>query len=231
MRLRGVFVAGTDTGVGKTFVSTGLARAAVAEGRRLAVMKPVAAGAEPTPAGLRNDDALALIAAAGSTAPYELVNPYCLPHPVSPHIAARAAGVRIEPAVVRESAQRLAASGDWLLVEGAGGWHAPIGEHETMADLARALDLPVLLVVGLRLGCLNHARLTHDAIRRDGLPFAGWIGNAIDPAMAHLDENLAWLSQRFGEPFALVPWQAAGAACGSARTLPLATASRRLMQL
>ncbi len=231
MSLRGLFVAGTDTGVGKTFVCAGLAMAAVAEGRRLAVMKPVAAGAEATPAGLRNDDALALIEAAGSTAPYEQVNPYCLSTAASPHIAAQAAGVRIDAAVVRDAAQRLAANGDWLLVEGAGGWHAPIGEHDTMAEVARALGLPVLLVVGLRLGGLNHALLTHDAIRRDGLPFAGWIGNGIDPAMVHLEQNVAWLSRRFGEPFALLRWQAAGAASRSARTTLLATASRRLMQL
>jgi len=231
MTLRGVFVAGTDTGVGKTFVSTGLARAAVADGRPLAVMKPVAAGADATPAGLRNDDALALIDAARSTAAYEDVNPYCLPLAASPHIAAAAAGLRIEPAVVQRAAQRLAAAGEWLLVEGAGGWFAPIGERETMADVARALGLPVLLVVGLRLGCLNHALLTHEAIRRDGLRFAGWIGNAIDPGLTHADANLAWLRQRFGEPFALVPWQGGGTASREDAATRLTTASRRLMQL
>jgi dethiobiotin synthetase len=231
MTLRGVFVAGTDTGVGKTFVSTGLARAAVADGRRLAVMKPVAAGADATPAGLRNDDALALIDAARSTAAYEDVNPYCLPLAASPHIAAAAAGLRIEPAVVQRAADRLAAAGEWLLVEGAGGWFAPIGERETMADVARALGLPVLLVVGLRLGCLIHALLTHEAFRRDGLRFAGWIGNAIDPGLAHADANLDWLRQRFGEPFALVPWQGGGAASGEDAATLLTTASRRVMQL
>jgi dethiobiotin synthetase len=231
MSLRGVFVAGTDTGVGKTFVSAGLARAAVADGRRIAVMKPVAAGADPTPAGLRNDDALALIAAAGSTAPYGDVNPYCLPTAASPHIAAALAGCRIEPAVVVEAARRLAGGGDWLLVEGAGGWHAPTGPGETMADLARALGLPVLLVVGLRLGCLNHAQLTRQAVARDGLAFAGWIGNVIDPAMAHLDANIDWLRERFGEPFALLPWQGGGTPDDASSGTRLATASRRLSQL
>ncbi len=231
MSLRGVFVAGTDTGVGKTYVSTGLAMAARADGRRIAVMKPVAAGAIATPAGLRNDDALELMAAAGSTAAYEQVNPYCLPEAASPHIAAQSAGRRIDAAVVLDAAQRLAANGDGLLVEGAGGWHAPIGERDTMADLARALGLPVLLVVGLRLGCLNHALLTHEAIHRDGLDFAGWIGNAIDPAMTHLDENVAWLSRRFGEPFALLPWQPGSATSRAARAALLATASRRLFQV
>ncbi len=231
MTLRGVFVAGTDTGVGKTFVSTGLARAAVADGRPLAVMKPVAAGAAATPAGLRNDDALALIAAARSTAAYEDVNPYCLPLAASPHVAAAAAGLRIEPAVVRGAAQRLTNAGEWLLVEGAGGWCAPIGGRETMADVARALELPVLLVVGLRLGCLNHALLTHEAIRRDGLRVAGWIGNVVDPGMAQVDANLEWLRERFGEPFALLPWQGADGASPALAATLLATASRRVMQL
>jgi dethiobiotin synthetase len=229
--LRGIFVTGTDTGVGKTFVSTGLARAAVADGRPLAVMKPVAAGADPTPAGLRNDDALALIDAARSTAAYEDVNPYCLPLAASPHIAAAAAGARIDTAVVRHAAQRLAATHEWLLVEGAGGWYAPIGERETMADVARTLALPVLLVVGLRLGCLNHALLTQQAIQRDGLRFAGWIGNVIDPAFEHLDANLSWLRERFGEPFALVPWQGGRATPTAPAAGLLATASRRVMQL
>ena len=231
MTLRGVFVAGTDTGVGKTFVSAGLARAAIADGRRLAVMKPVAAGADATPAGLRNDDALALIEAARSSAAYADVNPYCLPLAASPHLAAAAAGLRIDTSVVRRAAQRLGAAGEWLLVEGAGGWYAPISDRESMADVARALGLPVLLVVGLRLGCLSHARLTHEAIERDGLRFAGWIGNALDPPLAQADASLAWLRQRFGEPFALVPWQAGGRASPETAATLLATASRRVMQL
>ena len=148
--------------------------------------------------------------------------------------------MRIETAVVRQAAQRLAARGDWLLVEGAGGWHAPIGEHGTMAELAIGLGLPVLLVVGLRLGGLNHARLTRDAIRRDGLPFAGWIGNAVDPAMTHLGENVAYLSRPFGEPSALVAWRAPdnpsdradparrrrGAGCNSSRPKCASSVSR-----
>ena len=230
LALRGVFVAGTDTGVGKTFVGAGLVAAAVRDGRRVAVMKPIAAGAEQTPAGWRNEDALALMAAAGTTAPYADVNPYCLPDPVSPHIAAAAAGVEIEVARLRDAATRLATDVDWLLVEGAGGWRAPIGEHETMADVARALALPVLLVVGLRLGCLSHAQLAHAAIRADGLRFAGWIGNQVDPAMAHTAENIAWLTRAIGEPFALVPWSAPGHAPSETLGNVFATASRRLMQ-
>lgn len=228
---RGVFVAGTDTGVGKTFVSTGLVAAASRDGRRIAVMKPIAAGADPTPEGLRNDDALALIAAARSTAPYADVNPVCLPLPASPHIAAAEAGVRIEVAPLRAAAQRLATAADWLLVEGAGGWLAPIGGRETMADVARALGLPVLLIVGLRLGCLNHAQLTHAAILAAGLPFAGWIGNQVDPRMARLPENVDWLTQAFGEPLAVLPWGTSDGAAADAFREAFATASRRLMQL
>jgi dethiobiotin synthetase len=231
MTLRGVFVAGTDTGVGKTFVSAGLAAATVRAGHRVAVMKPVAAGADRTAAGLRNEDALALMAAAGSTAPYEDVNPWCLPTPVSPHIAAAEAGVRIDVAALPATAARLAQGADLLLVEGAGGWRAPIGPRETMADVARALGLPVLLVVGLRLGCLNHAQLTHEAIRADGLRFAGWIGNQLQPDMPRVAENVAWLTRAFGEPFALVPWTAAGQRDGDALRDAFATASRCLMQL
>jgi len=229
--LRGLFVAGTDTGVGKTWVSTGLALAARAEGRGLAVMKPVAAGADATPDGLRNEDAVDLIEAAASDARYEDVNPYCLSSPMSPHLAAAEAGVCIDPAVIRSAAGRLTAAGEWLLVEGAGGWRAPISDLETMADVARALGLPVLLVVGLRLGCLNHTLLTCEAIERDGLTFAGWIGNVLEPDMRALEANVAWLAKRCGEPFALLPREAPGAGSASARAASLASASRRLMQL
>ncbi|MCC6171388.1 MAG: dethiobiotin synthase [Gammaproteobacteria bacterium] len=229
--MRGVFVAGTDTGVGKTFVGAGLVAAAARDGRRVAVMKPVAAGAEPTPAGWRNEDALALMAAAGVTAPYADVNPYCLPEPVSPHIAAATAGVKIEVARLRDAAARLATDVDWLLVEGAGGWRAPIGEQETMADVARALGLPVLLVVGLRLGCLNHAQLAHAAIRADGLRFAGWIGNQVDPAMARTTENVAWLTRAIGEPLALMPWSAPRQRPSDALQDAFTSTSRRLLQL
>ena len=230
MSLRGVFIAGTDTGVGKSCVSAGLARAAVADGQRVEVMKPVAAGAELTPQGLRNDDALELMAAAGSHANYEDVNPFCLSLAASPHVAAAEAGMRIDTGEIRRAAERLAA-GRWLLVEGAGGWYAPIGAQDTMADVALALALPVVLVVGLRLGCLNHAQLSVEAIRRGGLRFAGWIGNAIDPGMGRMDASVDWLSERYGDPFALLPWLDPSERLGSRPAELLATASRRLLQL
>lgn len=193
-----LFIAGTDTEIGKTWATTRLAAAARRSGRRVAVCKPVAAGAEYSPGGWRNDDALALIAAAGRDAAYELVNPWCLPLPASPHLAARAAGVRITLEPIVAAATTLGREADWLLVEGAGGWLAPIDDERTMADVAVALGLPVVLVVGLRLGCLNHAMLTAAAIRDSGLPLAGWIGNRIDPGFGLCRENVDTLSQRLG---------------------------------
>ena len=193
---RGVFVAGTDTEVGKTHVATALIRALARLNVRVAGMKPVAAGAVTTAAGSRNEDALALAGAAKVGAPYDLINPYCLPAAVSPHLAAADEGVTIEPGVIRESFEALIAqTADFVVVEGAGGWLAPIGESLTMADVATALGLPVVLVVGLRLGCLNHSLLTKRAIEASGLEFAGWIGNRIDPHFQRADENIATLER------------------------------------
>jgi dethiobiotin synthetase len=194
---RGVFVAGTDTGVGKTLIATAMVRALVREGMRIAVMKPVAAGAEMTPEGLRNADALALALAANVARPYAQVNPFCLPLAASPHIAALNAGIRIDIAAIVRATEH---DGQVLVVEGAGGWLAPISESETMADVARALELPVILVVGLRLGCLNHALLTAASIASSNLPLAGWIANHMQPDFAHAAENIAFLEQRLDAP-------------------------------
>lgn len=208
----GVFVTGTDTEIGKTHVSRALVAAARARGRRIGVMKPIAAGAEMTPLGLRNDDAVALIAAAWgidrdtpiATAEYEAVNPYCFAEPVSPHIAAADAGIRPDLRWIgRLAHQRLNGpnpENDWLVIEGAGGWLAPLSDDDALSDLALAVGLPVLLVVGLRLGCLNHAELTAREIRRSGLRWAGWVANAVDPSMGRREENVRMLTLRFGEP-------------------------------
>ena len=198
--MRSFFVTGTDTGVGKTVVSTALTRALVARGLRVAVMKPIASGSEPTAGGLRNSDALALMTAANVTAPYEVVNPYCFLPAVSPHIAAREAGVAIDLPLLRSRFDSLAAASDCVVVEGAGGWLAPISDSATMADLAAALALPTILVVGLRLGCLNHALLTRESLAARGVAFAGWLANAIDPHFDRAAENLATLTARLGEP-------------------------------
>src|SRR5579863_7585563 len=201
------FVTGTDTGVGKTLISAALTRALVARGLRVAVMKPVASGSGPTAEGPRNSDALTLMAAANVPAPYEVVNPYCFLPPISPHIAAREAGVSIDLTLLRSRFDSLALASDCVVVEGAGGWLAPISDTASMADLAAALSLPVLLVVGLRLGCLNHALLTRDSVATRGTPFAGWIANAIDPHFDRPEENLATLSTRLGAPpLARVPF-------------------------
>lgn len=171
-------------------------------------MKPIAAGAERTPHGLRNDDARALAAVANVEAPYEMINPYCLPAPVSPHIAAAEAAVAVDTALIAQRFRGLAERADCVVVEGAGGWLAPIGERETMADVARALALPVVLVVGLRLGCLNHALLSARAIEASGVALAAWIGNGIDPAFARLEENLATLERRLAlPPLAVIPYR------------------------
>ncbi len=207
---RGVFVTGTDTGVGKTVFSSALARALVREGLRVAGMKPVAAGAEATAAGLRNEDALALAAASNVAAPYESINPYCLVAAVSPHIAAAEEGVTVDPLFVKSHFGRLASLADFVVAEGAGGWLAPISPDRTMADIALALELPVLLVVGLRLGCLSHSLLTRDSIVASGLPFAGWVANRIDPQFARATENLDTLTVRLGgAPLAIVDFQPA----------------------
>ncbi|MCA1798494.1 MAG: dethiobiotin synthase [Xanthomonadaceae bacterium] len=204
----GYFVAGTDTGVGKTHVAVSLVIALRAAGHSVGVMKPVAAGALESSQGPRNEDALALITAAGQPFDYGLVNPYLFDEPVAPHIAAAEAGVEIDIDRIVAAYAGLAGQSDIMIVEGAGGWLVPIGPNRTMADIAAALGLPVLLVVGIRLGCLNHALLTASAIRDSGLELAGWVANCIDPEMRRSDANLAALDERLGAPrVATLPWE------------------------
>jgi dethiobiotin synthetase len=210
--IRGVFIAGTDTGVGKTLVAVALTHALVARGLRVAVMKPVAAGSFESPQGPRNEDALELASASNVPAAYEDVNPWLLATPASPHLAARHAGVSIRHEPILAARRRLAAKADFLLVEGAGGWLAPISATETMGHVAEKLALPVVLVIGLRLGCLNHALLTREAIRSQGLPFAGWIANRMGTEMPLADANIDTLSSRFGmSPLGVVPSGSPGA--------------------
>lgn len=194
------FVTGTDTEVGKTLVSCALLLHLRERHARVVGMKPVAAGTVHTADGEDNEDAQSLRAHGSIRVPRELDNPYCLPLPLSPHLAARAAGQRIEIPLLVERYRRLAAQADAVVVEGAGGFHVPLNDEQTGADLAQALQLPVLLVVGLRLGCLNHALLTAEAIRARGLTLAGWVANRIDPAMRSPDDNIAFLRERLGAP-------------------------------
>jgi dethiobiotin synthetase len=202
----GLFIAGTDTGVGKTRAAVAVVRALVRRSVRVAVMKPVAAGASVTAAGPRNEDALALIDAANVAADYGLVNPYCLRAPISPHLAAAEEGVSIDPAQVAHAFASLARSAECVVVEGAGGWLAPISERETMADIARRLELPILLVVGLKLGCLSHAQLTVRAIQTDNMRLAGWVANQLDPRFERISENVSTLEALLrSPPLALMP--------------------------
>jgi dethiobiotin synthetase len=206
----GWFVIGTDTGVGKTRVARLLLEALAHAGHSAAGMKPVASGCRVTATGLRSDDALELMQASGAAADYADVNPYALGSACAPHIAAQEMGVEIRLEKILESFRRLQQKFPWIVVEGVGGWMAPLGERLTMVEVARPLGLPVILVVGLRLGCLNHALLTMEAIRRADIPFAGWVANRIDPAMTHVPENIATLAQRIEAPLlAQIPYQSA----------------------
>jgi dethiobiotin synthetase len=196
-----LFITGTDTDVGKTVVACGFLAAANQQGLRTAAIKPVAAGCAVTEQGMTNSDALQLQAAASHKLSYQQINPVALEPAIAPHIAAAEAGLRM-------SASRLVGycrgvslmPVDMVVVEGAGGWRVPINSRETLADVARELECAVIVVVGMRLGCLNHALLTMEAIRRDGLQIVGWVANILDPEMPRLQENIDTLKQCINEP-------------------------------
>lgn len=192
----GWFVTGTDTGVGKTCVAEALLQSLSRKGLRSVGMKPVASGCERTAEGLRSADAVRLRAAGSVAVEYGDVNPYAFEPAIAPHLAATRAGVKPELQVVEHHFARLRQKADWLVVEGAGGWQVPFNRTCTLADLARSLGLPVILVVGVRLGCINHALLSARAIAADGLPLAGWVASCIDPAFASAEETVAALDER-----------------------------------
>ena len=200
MRVHGVYITGTDTGIGKTVASAAWLNALRARGVRAVGMKPVASGCEATPHGWRNEDALALQAASLPSPPYADVNPYALPRPLAPELAARDAGIEVALAPIVAAHRRLRAVADVVVVEGVGGWAAPLSASLMQLDVVRALDLPVVLVVGLRLGCINHALLSARAILADGCRLLGWIGNAVDPGMACREEHRAMLDARLPAP-------------------------------
>lgn len=197
---RGVYVTGTDTGVGKTLASCALLHALRGRGLRAVGMKPLASGCERTAEGWRNQDALALQAASDPRPAYDDINPFALPSPLAPELAARDAGVEVTLGPILDAYARLAQSADVVVVEGVGGWLAPLSSELDQIDLVRALSLPVLMVVGLRLGCINHARLTAQAIRADGVALAGWIASAVDARMQRSDDTLAMLERRLHAP-------------------------------
>lgn len=213
------FVTGTDTGVGKTHVTCALLHATRRLGRTAVGMKPVAAGVE---ADGRSDDVARLLAAGSMTPPLEWVNPFLYAPAIAPHIAAREVDKPIDIAVIRQAFERLRALADVVWVEGVGGFRVPVNERYDTADLARDLALPIVLVVGMRLGCLNHALLTAEAIERRDLTLAGWVANRIDPAMDRFEANLETLRTRLSAP--LVGVTPYGANSGqAARALRLST--------
>ncbi|MEW9897244.1 dethiobiotin synthase [Chitinivorax sp. PXF-14] len=194
------FVTGTDTEVGKTFVTSLLLRELNQRGMSALGMKPIASGCYSGPEGLTNEDVEALLAAGHHAVPRALLNPYAFEPPISPHLAATRAGVEIDVERIRLNFGELARQADCVLVEGAGGWHAPISAQADMADLAYALGLPVILVVGMRLGCLNHAILSARAIEASGCSLVGWVANRIAPEMREFEANLATLEARLPAP-------------------------------
>lgn len=220
------FVTGTDTEVGKTTISAGLLARANGEGLRTLGLKPLAAGCESTDGGLRNADALLLQRTASVELPYEQVNPLALAEPMAPHIAALREQRRL-------SADRLAAfcrgalmqPADFVLIEGAGGWRVPLNPRERLSRLPQLLEIPVILVVGIRLGCINHALLTAEAIARDGLNLAGWVANVQEPQMAGLQENIDSIRASLQAPLlGQVPWLEDATPAEVARYLSLPSA-------
>jgi dethiobiotin synthetase len=216
----GYFVTGTDTGVGKTMVTLGLMRRLQDRGRRVVAMKPVASGCQRTAQGLRNIDALLLQQQSSVPLEYSEVNPYAFEPAIAPHLAAAEAGCRIELAAIETAYRRLAIQADQVCVEGIGGWVVPLNEAQTTADLASELGLGIILVVDMRLGCLNHALLTQAAIAATGLHFAGWVANQASPGCERVGENIDTLRSRLAAPLlGAVPFLPECSAAGVAACL------------
>ena len=198
--MKGFFITGTDTGVGKSWMTAALLHAIAKRGLRVAGVKPLACGGHATADGWRHEDAELLMQNASVALPYATVNPILLHEPIAPHIAAQRAGLRLSAAALHQACNALERELDWALVEGVGGWEVPLNEDETTADFAHLLGLPVILVVGIRLGCLNHALLTQDAIARQKLPLASWIANIIDADTLEIPANIAALKEHIPAP-------------------------------
>lgn len=220
---RAYFVTGTDTGVGKTTVTCALLAAAKARGLTSLALKPIAAGCEQTADGLRNSDALALQAEMTLSLSYQEINPVALFEPLAPHLAAAVAGRRLTLVQIAGYCRgALMHKADLRLVEGAGGWRVPISDRELLSGLPKQLGMPVILVVGMRLGCINHAILTAEAILKDGVRLAGWVANVIDPDMDALEGNLSTLRQMLPAPcLGVLPWMPDEAADARGQRLDL----------
>lgn len=220
-RHRAWFLTGTDTEIGKTFTTSALLHTAAREGYSAAGLKPVAAGIDEN--GL-NDDVEQILAASKVKLPREVVNPFCFSAAIAPHIAAEAEGRIIDFSVIAASVEQARRQAEVIIVEGVGGFCVPLGPQGDSADLAVALGLPVILVVGMRLGCINHAMLTAEAITRRGLSLAGWVANRIDPTMSRFSENLETLQKLVPAPLlGCIPWQPADGALGASKLLKLPT--------
>ena len=213
------FLTGTDTEIGKTFITCALLHCASQLGRKAAGLKPVAAGTDATG---QNEDVEQIRAASNVVLPLAITNPYCFKAAVAPHIAAAEEGIRIEFATIKATLDKAMQQADLLIIEGAGGFRVPLGGGQDSADLAVALDLPLILVIGMRLGCINHALLTIEAITARRLKIAGWVANRIDPAMSCFAENLATLQGLIAAPLlGVVPHDLTGGAVAAARHLQL----------
>lgn len=200
MSAKGLFITGTDTEVGKTLVSCLLLRTLAEQGHKVIGMKPVASGADKRENGLQNEDALALLKSSNIEASYHLINPYCFSRPIAPHIAAAQAGIKIESEIILNNFNSLSAMADIVIVEGVGGWLVPLGESNDMSDLALELNLPVILVVGIRLGCINHALLTAQSIQAKGCNLAGWIANITTSHVEAITQIIESLQSRLNFP-------------------------------
>lgn len=219
---KGYFITGTDTGVGKTWCSVALMARLQQQGLKVVGMKPVASGCERIDGELRNEDALLLQVQSSLPLDYRRINPYAFAPAIAPHLAAAQLDERIDLDTLLDAYTQLAAEADWVVVEGAGGWHVPLNESDDIAALAQRLALPVVLVVGLRLGCINHALLSAEAIRTSGCALAGWIANHLDTEMALAEENIQAIATRIDAPLlGVMPFCREGHPAEQAATLQL----------
>jgi len=198
--LKGIFITGTDTGVGKTLVGQVIIHYLRKQYKKVGVMKPVASGAVFHNGLLQNEDAVLLQKACNISLPYALINPYCFSPAIAPHIAAELEGVKIDLQHIQSCYENIARQVDVVVVEGAGGWHVPLNDEATIETLSQQLSIPVVLVIGLRLGCLNHALLTMHAMQRSGVSVLGWIGNATKTDYQYHDRNIQSLKRCISAP-------------------------------
>ena len=198
--MNGLFITGTDTGCGKTEITLGVMQRLQSEGLQVLGMKPIASGCQGTPQGLRNQDATRIQRQGSLSLSYEQINCYSFAAPIAPHIAAAEMAVEISFSTIKSAVAALSQQADWVVVEGVGGWRVPLGSGRAISDLAVVLDLPVVLVVGLKLGCINHALLTAESIQASGARLVGWVGNQVDGSMDRVDENIHTLQRTIDAP-------------------------------